>query len=61
MLTIFIEYLGKVMGDIAVTLLPFGGIYLTSTVILEIEFLLSREDIKKMFLEKFQEKAFLAD
>lgn len=39
-LKIFIEYLGKFLTDFSLIFLPFGGIYLTSTIILELTFLL---------------------
>ncbi|CDW88732.1 glucokinase [Stylonychia lemnae] len=55
-LTYFIEYLGRYLADVAVSFMPLGGIFLTSSVIVAMEFLFERPEISKRFIHNFQNR-----
>lgn len=52
----FIDYLAKFLSDISFTFMPLGGIYLTSSVIIAMEFMFERPEVKSRFLDIFQNR-----
>ena len=47
------EYFAKYLCDLALIFEPLGGIYLTSTILLAIEFLFKEDKFRERFLEVF--------
>ncbi len=52
----FIEYLAKFLQDVTLHHLPLGGIYLTSSVIIAMEFMFERPEVRERFLEVYQNR-----
>lgn len=55
----FIDYLAKYLTDVAFTFLPFGGLYLTASVIIAMEFMFERPEVRERFLNLFQNRGGL--
>lgn len=60
-LNYFIDYLARFLGDMTFTFMPLGGIYLTSSVILAMEPMFEKPDIRKRFLDIYQNRGGLTD
>eukprot|EP00347_Sterkiella_histriomuscorum_P017480 403349200 len=55
-LNYFIDYLAKYLGDMTFTFMPLGGIYLTASVILAMEFMFERPEVRKRFLDIYHNR-----
>jgi len=49
------RYFGRFLADMACIFMPFGGIYLMSTVVYATKFMLDTQDGRQAFIKEFQE------